>query len=217
MVGPSRLPTWEDHPNLPYIRALIKELHRFAPLLYIGVPHASTEEITYKGFTVPKTTFLLPNAWALSRDPERYQDPDTFAPERFLGDDVDSYTSAKLGDYLKRDHINYGWGRRLCQGIHLAENSLYMQVSRVLWAFDIATIPGEPPLNIHDKASRYLFRILVFAKLILRCYIDGLIKKPKAFRVSITPRSDEAVQVLLQSAEEAVTDLPDADSVEISF
>ncbi|KAF3055373.1 Cytochrome P450 monooxygenase [Trichoderma lentiforme] len=198
VVGPSRLPTWEDSPNLPYIRALIKELHRFAPLLYIGVPHASTEEITYKGFTVPKTTFLLPNAWALSRDPERYQDPDTFAPERFLGDDVDSYTSAKLGDYLKRDHINYGWGRRLCQGIHLAENSLYMQVSRVLWAFDIATIPGEPPLNIHDKAN-------------------GLIKKPKAFRVSIAPRSDEAVQVLLQSAEEAVTDLPDADSVEMSF
>ncbi|KAH0522152.1 hypothetical protein TsFJ059_006050 [Trichoderma semiorbis] len=198
VVGHSRLPTWEDIPKLPYIRALIKELHRFAPLLYIGVPHASTEDITYKGFTVPKTTILLPNAWALSRDHERYQDPDTFAPERFLGDDIDSYTSAKLGDYLKRDHISYGWGRRLCQGIHLAENSLYMQVSRVLWAFDVATIPGEPPLNIHEKD-------------------DGFIKKPKPFRVSITPRSDEAVQVLLQSAEEAVTDLPDADSVEMAF
>ncbi|KAL7781593.1 cytochrome P450 [Trichoderma afarasin] len=203
VVGPSRLPTWEDNPNLPYIRALIKELHRFAPLLYIGVPHASTEEITYKGFTIPKTTILLPNAWALSRDPERYQDPNTFAPERFLGDDIDSYTSSKLGDYLKRDHINYGWGRRLCQGIHLAENSLYMQVSRVLWAFDVATIPGEPPLNIHEKDGKYLFH--------------GFIKKPKAFQVSITPRSDEAVQVVLQSAEEAVTDLPDADSVEMSF
>lgn len=197
VVGPLRLPTWEDIPNLPYIRALIKELHRFAPLFYLGVPHASTEEITYKGLTIPKT-ILLPNVWALSRDPERYQEPETFAPERFLGDDLDAFTSAKQSDYLKRDHINYGWGRRLCQGIHLAENSLYMQVSRVLWAFDVATIPGEPPLNIHEKD-------------------DGFIKKPKAFRVSITPRSDEAVQVLLQSAEEAVTDLPDADSVEMSF
>lgn len=197
VVGPSRLPTWEDSSSLPYIRALIKELHRFAPLLYIGVPHASTEEISYKGLTIPKT-ILLPNAFALSRDPERYADPDAFAPERFLGDDLDAFTSAKQGDFLKRDHINYGWGRRLCQGIHLAENSLYMQVSRVLWAFDIATIPGEPPLNIHEKDG-------------------GFIKKPKAFRVSITPRSDEAVQVLLQSAEEAVTELPDADTVEMSF
>lgn len=96
----------------------------------------------------------------MSRDPERYEDPDTFAPERYLGDDLDAFTSAKQSDFLKRDHINYGWGRRLCQGIHLAENSLYMQVSRLLYAFDIATIPGEPPLNIHEKDGKYLFRIL---------------------------------------------------------
>lgn len=50
----------------------------------------------------------------------------------------------------------------------------------------------------------------------LQYYIEGLIKKPKHFRLSITPRSQQAVQVLLQSAEEAVSDLPDADSVEMS-
>ncbi|KAL6700185.1 cytochrome P450 [Trichoderma pleuroticola] len=160
VVGHSRLPTWEDSPNLPYIRALIKELHRFAPLFYVGLPHASTEEITYKGLTIPKT-ILMPNAWALSRDPERYQDPDLFEPERFLGDDLDAFSSAKQSDFHKRDHINYGWGRRLCQ--------------------------------------------------------EGFVKKPKAFRVAITPRSDEAVKVLLQSAEDAVTELPDADTVEMSI
>lgn len=55
---------------------------------------------------------------------------------------------------------------------------------------------------------------LILAKLTFLCYIEGFVKKPKAFRVSITPRSDEAVKVLLQSAEEAVTELPDADTVE---
>ncbi|UKZ83616.1 hypothetical protein TrVFT333_011425 [Trichoderma virens FT-333] len=197
VVGPLRLPTWEDSSNLPYIRALIKELHRYAPLFALGVPHASIEEVSYKGLTIPKTT-VMPNMLALSRDPERYDDPDKFEPERFLGDDLDAFTSAKQADFHKRDHVNYGWGRRLCQGIHLAENSIYMQVSRLLWAFDITTMPGEPPLNLLDKD-------------------EGFVKKPKPFRVSITPRSDQAVQVLLHSAEEAVTDLPDADSVEMSI
>ncbi|KAL7949186.1 cytochrome P450 [Trichoderma barbatum] len=153
VVGPLRLPTWEDSADLPYLRALIKELHRYSPLFAIGLPHASTEEVTYQGLTIPKT-IVMPNVFALSRDPERYEDPDKFEPERFLGDDLDAFTSAKQADFRKRDHVNYGWGRRLCQGIHLAENSIYMQVSRLLWAFDITTMPGEPPLNLRDKDGK---------------------------------------------------------------
>ncbi|KAK4062538.1 uncharacterized protein Triagg1_9908 [Trichoderma aggressivum f. europaeum] len=153
VVGPLRLPTWEDSPNLPYMRALIKEIHRYAPLFSIGLPHASTEEISYGGLTIPKTT-VLPNVFALSRDPERYDEPDKFEPERFLGDDLDSFSSAKQADYRKRDHVDYGWGRRLCQGIHVAENSIYMQVSRLLWAFDVSTLAGEPPLDLQDKHGK---------------------------------------------------------------
>ncbi|KAL7928621.1 cytochrome P450 [Trichoderma chlorosporum] len=153
VVGTSRLPTWEDSPNLPYVRAFIKECHRYAPLFAIGIPHAATEEVTYNGLIIPKG-ILLPNNNALSRDPERYDNPDAFEPERFLGDDLDAFTSAKQSDFLKRDHVNYGFGRRLCQGIHLAENSIYMQVSRLLWAFNVATMPGEPPLNLLERDGK---------------------------------------------------------------
>ncbi|RFU79734.1 cytochrome p450-like-31 [Trichoderma arundinaceum] len=205
IVGSSRLPTWEDAPNLPYVRALIKELHRWSPLFAMGVPHASTQEIDYRGHTIPRGTIVMPNVHALVRDPERYDDPDNFRPERFLGDDLDAFTSAKQSDFHKRDHINYGWGRRLCQGIHVAENSLYMQVSRLLWAFDIRPQPGEPPLDLSDKDANF------------QTDIDGFIKKPKPFHVLITPRSNAAVQVLLHNAEEAKTDLPDADTVELSI
>jgi cytochrome P450 len=131
----------------------------------MGVPHASSEESSYKGYTIPNKTIIFPNISALTRDAERYEDPDTLRPERFLGDDLDAFASAKQADFRKRDHINYGWGRRLCQGIHVAENSLYMEVARILWAFKITPRPGEPPLDLTEKLGKrsflYLYLLIV--------------------------------------------------------
>ncbi|UKZ51201.1 hypothetical protein TrVGV298_004957 [Trichoderma virens] len=197
VVGPSRLPTWEDHENLPYIRALIKELHRYSPILSFAAPHASTEEITYKGCTIPNATLILPSTDNLHRDPSRYENGDEFQPERFLGDELDALSSAKHPDYLKRDHINYGFGRRLCQGIYVAENSLFIQASRYLWAFNITPRAGEPPLSMADVQ-------------------ETMSRKPKSFKVDITPRCDAILQVVRQSAEEAHTDIPDVDDIEMA-
>lgn len=36
IVGTDRLPTWNDQDRLPYLRALIKELHRWAPIGSLG-------------------------------------------------------------------------------------------------------------------------------------------------------------------------------------
>ncbi|PKK44795.1 hypothetical protein CI102_11930 [Trichoderma harzianum] len=198
VIGPSRLPTWQDQENLPYVRALIKELHRYSPILSFGAPHASTEEITYKGCTIPDATLILPSTDNLHHDPLRYDNADKFQPERFLGDELDAFASAKHPDYLKRDHINYGFGRRLCQGIYVAENSLFIQVSRYLWAFNITPRAGEPPLSMAD-------------------IMETMNRKPKPFKVDITPRSDAVLQVVRQSAEEACTDIPDVDDIDIDM
>lgn len=36
IVGFKRMPDWADEPSLPYIRALIKEVHRWAPIGSFG-------------------------------------------------------------------------------------------------------------------------------------------------------------------------------------
>ncbi len=70
--------------------------------------------------------------------------------------------------------------RRICPGIHVAERELWLAVSRLLWAFDIRSLPDEPiSLQGYDGASR----------------------KPKPFRVTLTPRHDR-VQTLLEAEEE---------------
>ncbi|KAL7935119.1 cytochrome P450 [Trichoderma chlorosporum] len=197
VVGPSRLPTWEDQQNLPYIRAVIKELHRYSPVLTFAAAHASTEEITYKGCTIPNSTLILPSTDNLHHDAARYENADEFQPERFLDDELDAASSANHPDYLKRDHINYGFGRRLCQGIYVAENSLFIQASRYLWAFNITPRAGEPPLRIADINNT-------------------LNRRPKSFKVDIIPRSDAVLQVVRESTEKAHTDIPDVDDIDMA-
>ena len=154
IVGRSRLPGWEDESSLPYIRALIKEVHRWAPIGSLGIPHATTKADVYEGRIVPEGTIIFPNLTALSRDSDRYENSNEFLPERFLGDDLDASASALHPDHNKRDHFHYGFGRRLCQGIFVAEASLFIVVSRTLWGFDIKPLEGEPRLDMDAKISK---------------------------------------------------------------
>ncbi|KAH6658466.1 cytochrome P450 [Truncatella angustata] len=154
VVGPSRLPTWEDQPNLPYVRALIKEVHRWAPIGSLGVPHATSEEDSYHGTRIPQGTIVFPNLTVLNRDPEVYKDPYEFCPERFLEDDLHAAASANQSDFRQRDHFHYGFGRRICQGIFVAEASLYITISRIIWAFDVTPQPGATPLDMGDKTRK---------------------------------------------------------------
>ena len=73
---------------------------------------------------------------------DRYQNPHVFNPDRYLGDDLPAGESAALMDATKRDHSTFGSGRRICQGIHIAERSLFLAISRFLWSFDFRKARG---------------------------------------------------------------------------
>lgn len=117
-----------------------------------GVPHATTADIQHDDRMIPKGTILFPNLLALSRDEDRYPQAELFKPERFIGDDLEALASAQSPDYMRRDHFHYGFGRRLCQGIYVAESSLYIAIVRTLWAFDIEKVSGQH-LNMFERTG----------------------------------------------------------------
>jgi cytochrome P450 len=122
VIGPNRLPTLEDMPNLPYVRACVKETLRWHPAAILGAfPHATTEDDVYNGYRIPAGAIILMNTWSIHRDPNRYPDPSTFNPERFLGDTLWSAESASSMDVSKRDHFGFGAGRRICPGMNVAD------------------------------------------------------------------------------------------------
>jgi hypothetical protein len=71
--------------------------------------------------------------------------------------------------------------RRICPGIHVAERELWLAVSRLLWAYEIRSLPDEPiSLGGYDGESS---------------------RKPQPYRITLRPRHDR-VQALLEGEEE---------------
>jgi cytochrome P450 len=63
VIGPNRLPTLDDRPNLAYVEAILTECMRYGPPTPGGVPHAATQDDVYNGYFIKKGTIVIPNFW----------------------------------------------------------------------------------------------------------------------------------------------------------
>ena len=65
VIGPDRLPTFEDRDSLPYVNAVFKETTRWNPVLPLAISHKTTEEDVYNGYYIPAGTVIIPNNWCV--------------------------------------------------------------------------------------------------------------------------------------------------------
>jgi cytochrome P450 len=133
VVGPHRSPTWDDEDNMPYVKAFVKEVLRWRSVAIIGgQPHAPTQDDNYKGWFIPKGTWVQGNVWAIHHNEREFPDPDRFNPSRYLPGSPDARPFPG-----EKGYMTFGWGRRVCSGQALAEQGVWNTISRVLWAFNI--------------------------------------------------------------------------------
>ncbi|KAL0953164.1 hypothetical protein HGRIS_004426 [Hohenbuehelia grisea] len=136
VIGTDRLPNIEDFDKLPYVQALIQELHRFRPLLPMALPHVATQDVIYKAYRIPKGSTIFMNIWGIYHNPDLFDDPGTFNPERYLasrfGVKADVDTSSFKDDYV------FGAGRRACPGKDMANRTIALYTMYLLWAFDFS-------------------------------------------------------------------------------
>ncbi|KAI0349583.1 cytochrome P450 [Trametes cingulata] len=136
VVGRDRLPTFADQDQLTEVCAFVQEVYRWRPVTPLGFVHRATKDVVWKDYVIPAGTEVLGCHWAISRDPDVYPDPDAFKPERWLDE------KGKMRDDLK--FYNWGFGRRICPGIHVAERSVFINTALTLWAFEITEDPAHP-------------------------------------------------------------------------
>ncbi|KAI0767308.1 CyP450 monooxygenase [Fomes fomentarius] len=181
VVDPNRLPDWDDQDSLPYVSVVIKESLRWMNVFPLGIPHCTTADDEFDGYFIPAGTIVLPNTWACMHDPDVYDDPETYRPERFLKD-------GKL-DPTVRDpsRFAFGYGRRICPGRHYADDALFINIASALHVFDIT-----PPLDESGRPIKIEPRMS-----------DGMVTYPEDCRCTIKPRSAQAEALILGAREEA--------------
>ena len=50
---------------------------------FFRIDRQATEDVVVNGVTIPKGTCVTTDAWVIQRDPQLWQDPETFDPERY--------------------------------------------------------------------------------------------------------------------------------------
>lgn len=100
----------------------------------------------------------------------------------------------KVTDGLRKTYA-FGAGRRICPGLHLAENSLDINIAKIIWAFEIR--PGTDPVTGQPM------RIDDINVDIKTQWTDGFLIAPKPFPISLRVRSDKHRKVLQQEMEQA--------------
>ncbi|KAI8265271.1 Cytochrome P450 monooxygenase yanC [Colletotrichum sp. SAR11_239] len=154
-------------------------------LIPYGSPCVDDKSITddeYNGMFIPKDSTVFIATWALHHTDANYPSHDTFNPDRYLKHPKLANDYAGSPEWSNRDHYNYGAGRRICPGIHLAERNMWRIAAKLLWAFDFAE-PLDPETG---KVT----------PLDANAYNPGILQAPLEFKARITPRSEAHVATI---------------------
>ena len=102
LTGRNRLPKLAHKSSLPYTQAFIAELNRIIAIFPLSAFHVASETTYFNGYTIPKNAIIISNLYAVLHDPDIWEEPEEFRPERFLDD------NGKV--FIREELIPFGLG-----------------------------------------------------------------------------------------------------------
>ncbi|KAJ7370095.1 hypothetical protein OS493_034306 [Desmophyllum pertusum] len=130
----NRLPEISDRHNLPYLEAFIAEVHRIVSDTPLAVPHSTMRDTSLAGFLIPRDTTVFLNLWAIHHNPDYWNDPFCFKPERFLDEQ---------GQLHVEGILPFSLGKRSCPGESFGKKAVFLYVARLLYRFKFECPPGD--------------------------------------------------------------------------
>ncbi|KAK2631837.1 hypothetical protein EUGRSUZ_L02378 [Eucalyptus grandis] len=128
IIGRERWVQEADVMNLPYLNTVIKETMRLHPVGAFIAHHFASQDCEVAGYDIPKGTRVLVSKWSIGRDPELWDDPENFRPERFIGKAID----VKGQDF---ELLPFGSGRRMCPGYNLGLRMIQTSLANLIHGF----------------------------------------------------------------------------------
>ncbi|KAG9308363.1 cytochrome P450 [Chiua virens] len=171
LTGGQRLLSLEDRSKLPYIDAVLRETLRWNPVAPLAVPHRLTQPDSYGQWELPVGTTVIANSWHMLHDEAVYPNPSEFIPQRFINAD-----GTLRDNILDPREIAFGFGRRICPGRYLGEESLWIAIATIIYLFDLSLPTDENGTPIPPEIK----------------YESPFICRPSPFQCVFTPRSQAA-------------------------
>ncbi|KAL9383192.1 hypothetical protein Peur_023515 [Populus x canadensis] len=131
--------------DLKFLKLIIKEtlrLHPSGPL----IPRECRKSCNVNGYDIHVKSKVLINAWAIGRDPNYWNEPERFYPERF----INVSTDFKGSDF---EFIPFGAGKRMCPGMLFAIANIEFPLAQMLYHFDWKPADGLEPENLDMTES----------------------------------------------------------------
>ncbi len=121
--------------RLPWLVASLKEAMRLYPPVSALMTRRTLAPIQVGGQTIPAGAMVRVSPWVLHRDPRWFDEPQRFAPGRFL----DGAPPVPKGAW-----IPFGIGPRVCLGQHFAMLEMTLLATMLLQRYTLRPIDGEP-------------------------------------------------------------------------
>ncbi|XP_073053549.1 cytochrome P450 89A2-like [Primulina eburnea] len=131
----------EDTQKMPYLKAVVLEALRRHPPGHFVLPHKVTQDVELGGHVIPCNATVNFMVADMGWDPNVWEDPMEFKPERFL-----ATSSGEAFDITGSREIKmmpFGAGRRICPGLTLALLHLEYFVANLIWNFEWIPVDGD--------------------------------------------------------------------------
>ncbi|EHK96397.1 putative O-methylsterigmatocystin oxidoreductase [Glarea lozoyensis 74030] len=172
-----RMPTLDDAPKLPILRACIVETLRWKPNVPTGVAHEVEADDWYNGCFIAKGSRILPLDWAFMHNEDKYPDSYNYHPERYLEEKWPTYKEPLTQFPTVKGLTSFGFGQRQCLGQSLTHDELIVACGALCWGFNMKK-------KINPKTGKEI-------EIDINKSNSLLIVKPDAFQMAFEPRTQD--------------------------
>ncbi|XP_015670697.1 cytochrome P450 2C20-like [Protobothrops mucrosquamatus] len=132
VVGTNRTASMEDRLKMPFTNAVVHEVQRYQKGTLETFPRATTCDVKFHGYTIPKYMPIAPVFASAHFDPHHWETPEKFNPNHFLDEQ---------GQFRKNDaFMPFSAGKRACPGEALARMELFLFFSTLLQNFTFSLV-----------------------------------------------------------------------------